>query len=132
MHLTGKLRLQIIDVAGGCAVAACSFGIIWLTLFREDRAAAEVQTLSAVIREAEQDARDLGAARDRQKQLLEKRRDQLARSGHLPAHAPVEEYFGVLAAMASQHRLQVVRQNPNHTQSAMVLRLLIFHLWGLP
>jgi len=112
MHRAARLPLQIIDVAGGCVVAACICGFVWLTLLREDRAGGEVQTLAHLIDQADQDTRSLRAARDRQHGLLEKRRVELAESGQPPAHAPVEEYFRVLSTMASQHRLRVVRHSP--------------------
>lgn len=112
MRPTGKLLLRIIDVLGGCAVSACVFGFVYLTMVRTDRTAVKIRELTSSIQAARQDARVLAAARDRQRATLVRHQAELAGTGQLPAETPVEEYFQTLSKIASKHRLRVIRHNP--------------------
>ena len=109
---SSQWSLRLINLLCGCALGVCLLGFVWLTLVREDGTKAEIGQLNRFIRDARQDHRALQAASQNQRVLLERRRDELAETGHLPAEMPVEQYFQTLSSMASDHRLRVVRHNP--------------------
>ncbi len=112
MSRSGKSVLHIIDALGGCTVAACVLGFVWLTMIRNDPTAARIEELTSSVQRARQDVRVLQAAKDRQRVVLTNRQAELATTGQLPAQAPVEEYFQTLSTIASQNRLRVIRHNP--------------------
>ncbi|MGB2984559.1 MAG: hypothetical protein WBE26_01640 [Phycisphaerae bacterium] len=112
MGRSRRLSLQIIDMLGGCTVAACLLGFVWLTVVRGDQTAGELKALTRLIHTARQDVRAVRAARDRQRALLEDRQTALADRGHLPTQVPIEEYFQTLSTLASRHRLRVIQNNP--------------------
>ncbi len=117
MGLNRQWTLRVIDVMGGCAVAACLLGFIWLTMIRPDRTRTEISELTRLLQQARQDRRALRIARNEQSAILQSHQARLARTGQLPTDAPIEEYFQTLSVLASEHRLRVVRHKPLTSRS---------------
>ncbi len=112
MSRSNKWSLRVIDVVGGCAVAACLLNFVWLTLIRPDRARAEIDELTRLLHRTRQDHRAVLAARRRQREALQSYEAKLAKTGQLPTQTPIEQYFQTLSTFASKHRLRVVSHHP--------------------
>lgn len=112
MSKLDKWSLRVIDVVGGCTVAACLFGLVWFTLIRPDRARAEIVELTRLLHRTRQEHRVVLASRHRQHAALQSYEAKLAKTGQLPTEAPIEEYFQTLSNFASKNHLRVVSHNP--------------------
>lgn len=112
MGLSRQWTLRVVDFFGGCTVAACLLGFIWLTMIRPDRTRTQISELTGVLHQARLDRRVLKTARDKQSTILQGHQARLAKTGQLPTDAPIEEYFRTLSTLASEHRLRVVGHKP--------------------
>lgn len=112
MGLSRQWTLRVIDIVGGCAVAGCLLGFIWLTMIRPDRTRVQISELSRVLHQGRQDRRALRTAWEKQSAILQSHEARLSRTGQLPTNAPVEEYFQILSVLAAEQRLRVVRHKP--------------------
>ncbi len=112
MSLSRQWTLRVVDIVGGCTVAACLLGFIWLTMIRPDRTRSRISELTHVLRQARLDRAVLETVRDKQGVILQGHQARLAKTGQLPPDAPIEEYFQILSSLASEHQLRVVGHKP--------------------
>ncbi len=112
MLKTKHLSLVALDVLGGSLVMACAVGFIWLVAVGSDRTSEEMTQLRQRIGHARRDLEALNLAQVQQQAVLKENEEKLAKGGRLPIHAPVEEYFRSLSAMAAQHHIRVLGHRP--------------------
>jgi len=112
MHPSARWSLHFIDVTGGVTVAMCLLAAFWLIVIRDDRTHIQIDELTRQIEEARHDRRTMLNALDRQRALLETRKEKLAEVDRLPTETPSEAYFQTLSLLASRHQLRVLRHNP--------------------
>lgn len=122
MHRNSQWLLRVIDVLCGCAVAACLLAFVWLTLIRDDQTGVDIRVLTQRIHRIQTDSRALRAEGQRQREILETYRDDLAKTGQLPTETPIEEYFQALSMLASNHGLRVVKHQPETSREYPGLR----------
>lgn len=108
---------MMLDLAGGAFLVGILGVFVWMTLLRTDRTALQLAELGGSVQQARGEIEDLHADRDRQRVTLKTRRAERDKSGHLPAQAPVEEYFRTLSDLAARNRLRVVRHNPLNSRT---------------
>lgn len=104
--------IAVIDVLGGCTVAACLCSFVWLTAVRNERTRGDLDALTQQLQRSLHDTVALQAARGKQQALLVGYKTDLATTGQLPAAAPTEDYFAKLSGFAERFRLRVVRVQP--------------------
>jgi hypothetical protein len=103
---------RFLDLLGGALVAASLGAAGWLAVFGAAETKARVTELSGQVQEAKQSIAGFRAARDRQQAELTTHQLVLAQRGRIPARPPIDEYFGALSAMATQHQLRILRHQP--------------------
>lgn len=104
--------LSLIDVVAGCVVTMCVGGFLWFGLVQNERTRRVTEQLTAQLDAAQRDSAAMLTVLDTQKALLAARAAELARSGQLPATAPVEEYFESLSILTRKLHLRVLRHRP--------------------
>jgi hypothetical protein len=107
----------VLDLIGGCTLAAFLLVFLWLTFVRSDGTASQVKELRRVVQTVRQDLGQAMATRDQLRGVLADRQEELAKTGQLPEQTPVDEYFQTLSRLAEKHHLRVVRQNPLPSRS---------------
>lgn len=112
MQRNGRWTLLLIDVVGGFLVACCVACLLWLSVFRNRDATTEINELSRMVHSVKQGLASTRHAHKKQTALLQEHREELSKTGQLPQTAPVEEYFQMLANLASLHSLDVLRHHP--------------------
>ena len=113
MRRNSERNLLFIDLIGTAVVGALLSGAVWLAIGSGRESSAEIAELTRLVRGARLDARSLRQATSRQRTVLRSRQEALSRQGGLlPTTAPVEHYFKQLSALASDHRLEVLRHQP--------------------
>lgn len=117
MRVTERGLKRIIDLIGGTVIAACVVGFFWLLAVGSDRTRTEIAQLKRSVAKALADVRSVQAVQSRHEATLREYKSQLAVSGHLPAQAPIDEYFRLLSAIATEHSLRVLRHNPLPSRS---------------
>jgi hypothetical protein len=104
--------LFAIDAVFGAVLAACLAAGAYLVFVGQDSTSAVIRDHRVTIAKSRSDILNLRSERDRLSALVTDRKLTLAESGILPPEMPVENYFQNLSRLASQHHLQVLRQNP--------------------
>ncbi len=113
MRRNSERNLLLIDLIGTAVVGALLSGAAWLAMGSGRESSAEIAELTRLVHGARRDARSLRQATQRQSSVLKSRQEALSHEGGLlPTMAPVEDYFKQLSALASRHRLEVLRHQP--------------------
>ena len=132
MEYKSGLTNLILDLLGGCTVAAFLLVFLWLTFVQSNGTASQVKELRRIVQTVHQDLGHARATRDRLQTVLESRQAELSRTGQLPSETPVDEYFQTLSRLAAWHRLRVVRHNPLSSRSypGLFERRYAYEVWG--
>lgn len=127
-----RVQERIIDAVGSVIVAACAAGFFWSIAGGSELTRGEIAHLKKAIEKASTDVRSLRDRQTRLREVLAQRREALERSGQLPAHAPVEEYFQTLSAQATDHGLRVMRHQPvsERTYPGLLEQCYLFEVAG--
>lgn len=122
MKIRGRNRTWLIDLCGGAGVVTLLAAALYFTLVEGQDAKTAFNNAAADVAARRRDLAGLQSVAARQRELLAEREKQLAQTGHVPPQTPTEEYFGHLSALATQHRLKILRHNPVPSQEYPGLR----------
>ncbi|MBI1826229.1 MAG: hypothetical protein HY287_00365 [Planctomycetes bacterium] len=112
MSSSKKHNLVMFDGVFATVFAACLTAGAYLVFVRHDHTSSEIRDFRETIGKSRAEILNLKADRDRLNSLVTERKSVLAQSGILPPEMPIERYFENLSRLASEHHLQVLRQNP--------------------
>lgn len=109
---TSRFRFTTVDVVGGAVFATIVLACAWLLTMRFREQSDDMATLTTELNRAQSDLAALRLVHDRQAEQLRLRRKEIATSGWLPDHAPVESILKSIGEAAAARELTVVAQKP--------------------
>ncbi len=121
-----------IDAVGGSITTVFVLVFLWLVLVQSRAATSDAKQLGQAVQSTRTNLAQVRATCDRLRTSLADRQAELLRTGRLPDHPPVEEYFQTLSELAAQNQLRVVRHNPlpSRTYSGLFEQRFAYEVMG--